>query len=48
MDVNIPRNTPTSVKIGNLNAKTLSKDLPPKVRMVIMAAICNAMDEYLP
>lgn len=48
MDVKIPRNTPKSVKIGNLNTKYLSKYLPPKVRIVIIAAICNAMDEYLP
>lgn len=48
MAVKIPRNTPIKVKIGNLNTKYLSIYFPPKVRIVIIAAICSAMEEYLP
>ncbi len=39
MEVKIPRNTPVSVKTGNLKTNNLSKYLPPNVRIVIMAAI---------
>lgn len=39
MEVKIPRKTPTKVNRGNLKTKYLSKNFPPKVRIVIIAAI---------